>query len=78
MESPLDEVRELLPMLSSTQKLLLISELARDLIIHPPEKRPHQSVLGALADLGPGPSEEDFDEARRAMFEGVSRVEVAR
>ena len=78
MDSPLDEVRQLMSMLSSTQKLLLISELARDLMIHAPEKRPHPSVRGALADLGPAPSEEDFEEARRAMSEGFSREEVAR
>ncbi len=76
MDTPMDEVRQLLPMLSARQKLLLISDIARELLINPPVKQPHATVIGILADLGPGPSEEDFEEARRAMFPALTPEQV--
>lgn len=32
------------------------------------EKKPKHSLYGLLADLGPAPSAEDIDEARREMY----------
>ena len=63
--------------LSTVDKVRLIERLA-SVIQHdvgPQVSVPRQSLYGALADLGPAPSEEDIAEARRDMFAGVARDE---
>ena len=41
-----------------------------------PVPTPRRSLRGALADLGPGPSAEEIDEARREVWANVPRDEV--
>jgi hypothetical protein len=38
---------------------------------------PKRSLLGLLADLGPAPSAEDIDEARREMWANFPRDDIA-
>jgi hypothetical protein len=38
---------------------------------------PRRSLLGLCADLGPAPSAEDIDEARREMWSGFPREDIA-
>jgi hypothetical protein len=71
----LNHVRELAMSLSPEEQLTLISDLASKLQgkYAPPEKKPRQSIRGALADLGPAPSAEEIDEARREAWGNPSR-----
>lgn len=41
-----------------------------------PEKPPRPNLYGALADLGPAPSSEDFDEIRREMWANFPREDI--
>lgn len=38
--------------------------------------KPRRSLLGLLADLGPAPSAEDIDEARREMWKNFPREDI--
>ncbi len=72
----LDQVRDLATKLAPQEKLLLIEDLVRQLREGPPPaptKKPHRSLWGALADLGPAPSAEEIDEARRAAWANFPR-----
>jgi hypothetical protein len=66
----LNHVRELAMSLSPEEQLSLIGDLASKLQgkYKPPEKKPFPSLWGALAHLGPGPSAEEIDEARRECW----------
>jgi hypothetical protein len=66
----LEHVRELAMTLSPEEQLSLIGDLASKLqgSYAPPKKKPYRSMRGALADLGPAPSAEDIDEARREAW----------
>jgi hypothetical protein len=65
-----EEIARLALSLPPTEKIRLIERLAfrlrYDLEERPPA--PRTSSRGALADLGPAPSAEDIDEARRDMW----------
>ncbi len=41
------------------------------------DKQPRKSLLGLWADLGPAPSAEDIDEARREMWANFPRDDIA-
>ena len=83
MSDPLfDHVVSLAHDLSPDERLRLIAELASGLA---DEKgrgevsvKPLPSVRGLLKGLGPSPSGQDFDDARRAMIEDMTREEIAR
>jgi hypothetical protein len=83
MESPMyHHALELAKTLSGKEQLRLVAELVQDLIadeglVEAP-KKPFQSVRGTLKGLGPSPSPEDFDEARRAMWEHLAPEEASR
>jgi hypothetical protein len=47
----------------------LIASLARDLNDTPPT--PRRSLRGLWADLGPAPTDEEIEEARREMWGGI-------
>lgn len=77
LDAVLDQARKLSPL----DKLRLIERVAADLEKHlETELEPHRmskdrSLLGLCKDLGPAPSEEDIDEARREAWAGFARAE---
>jgi hypothetical protein len=64
--SPIDKVH-LIMQLAST----LENELSKSLT-----KQPLETFKGALAHLGPGPSDEDIDEVRRDMWKNFPREDI--
>jgi hypothetical protein len=78
-ESVLEQIRELAKSLSPAQKLMLIGELVADVRYNlpPDQTRPFRSLRGALKDLGPAPSAEDIDEARREAWANFPREDIA-
>jgi hypothetical protein len=75
-----EHVRELAMTLTPEQQLTLIGDLAAKLQgkYSPPEKKPSRSLWGALKDLGPAPSAEEIDEARREAWANFPREDIAR
>lgn len=67
--TPFDEAVSIVLQLSPLEKVKLVerimSTLEDDLA---PSASPAKSLYGVLAHLGPSPSEEDIDEARREMW----------
>ncbi len=74
----LDHVRDLAMTLTPEEQLSLISDLVSKLQgkFAPPEKKPFESLWGALKDLGPAPSAEDIDEARREAWANFPREDI--
>ncbi len=72
-----DEVIALVMSLPPLEKIRLMEQLAASLQrdLAPKGKKPKRSSRGLLADLGPAPSAEDIDEARREMWAGFPREE---
>ena len=75
-----EEIAKLALNLPVADKLRLIERLATrvryDVGSEPAV--PRQSWRGLLADLGPAPSAEEIDEARREMWGGVFREDSAK
>lgn len=73
----LDEVLDQARKLSPLDKLRLIERVAPDLekALEAPQPGRERSLLGLCKDLGPAPSEEDIDEARREAWGGFARAE---
>ncbi len=65
-----EHVRDLAMTLSPEEQVALIGDLAAKLQgkFVPPAKKRFRSLRGALKHLGPAPSAEDFDEARREAW----------
>ncbi len=74
----LDQILDLTQRLSSRDKLRLIDSLARQLLqeAEPTHPTPRPSLRGALAHLGPAPSAEDIDEARREAWANFPREDI--
>jgi hypothetical protein len=74
-ETVMEQIRELAKSLSPGQKLMLIGELVANLQYNlpPDQTRPFRSLHGALKDLGPAPSAEDIDAARREAWANFPR-----
>lgn len=72
-----EEIARLALNLPPADKVRLIERLAFRLRLDLEGSRPmpKRSHYGALADLGPGPSAEDIDEARRKMWGGAPTAE---
>ena len=74
----LEDVVKLAQQLSPVDKVRLIErvapELERDLAAHPGGAS--RSLLGLLKDLGPAPSDEEIDAARREAWASFPRDEV--
>ena len=75
----LDHVRELAMTMTPEEQLALVGDLVANLQgkFTPREKKPFRSLLGALKDLGPAPSAEDIDEARREAWANFPREDIA-
>jgi hypothetical protein len=74
----LDQVLTMAAQLSAVDKIRLIEGLApqieQDLrAMHPTQSK---SLLGLCADLGPAPSAEEIDAARREVWAGFPREDV--
>ena len=78
-QTVMEQIRELAKTLSPGQQLMLIGELVASLRYNlaPDEKRPSRSLYGAMKDLGPAPSAEDIDEARREAWANFPREDIA-
>jgi hypothetical protein len=79
MSNPmLNQVRCLASSLSPEEKLELIGDLVQQLRgkFTPTEKKPFPSLWGALKDLGPAPSAEEIDEARREAWANFPREDI--
>jgi hypothetical protein len=76
----MEQIRELAKSLSPSQKLMLIGELVANVRYNLPSdpSRPFRSLKGALKDLGPAPSAEDIDEARREAWANFPREDIGR
>lgn len=75
----IDQARELIQTLTPRDKLRLIEELAREVLQDYPSSgapTPHPSLWGALAHLGPAPSAEEIDEARREAWANFPREDI--
>ncbi|HEY3228809.1 MAG TPA: hypothetical protein VGJ87_06285 [Roseiflexaceae bacterium] len=74
----LDQVIDLTKRLSSQDKLRLIDTLAQQLLHESESARPtpRRSLRGLLADLGPAPSAEEMDEARREAWANFPREDI--
>ena len=76
----LEQVISLARQLPPLEKIRLIERIAPEIEqdlrerMHPP--RPRKSLLGLCAGLGPAPSTEDMDQARREMWAGFPREDI--
>ncbi len=74
----LDEIVAAALRLSPVEKVRLVervvSTLESDVVaVAASEKKPLKTFKGILAHLGPGPSDEDIEEARREMMKNFPR-----
>jgi len=74
----LDEVVPLALRLSPRDKARLIERIASDLQreVAASPRTPRRSLYGVLADLGPAPSAEEIDEARRGAWINFPREDI--
>ncbi len=76
----LDQVFDLAKLLPITDKIRLIERIApqieRDLVAATPVRSARKSLWGLWADLGPGLSAEDIDEARREAWANFPREDI--
>lgn len=69
----LERVKQLIARLSPADKTVLRDWLDELMKAEPVQPKPRRSMLGLLADLGPAPSDEDIEEARREMWKNFPR-----
>lgn len=74
----LEEVLGLAKRLSSLDKVRLIEQITPDIEreLASSQPTPRQSLRGLCSDLGPAPSTEDIDEARREMWANFPREDI--
>jgi hypothetical protein len=74
----LEEVLDLAKQLSPVDKVRLIQrvapEIEREFMLA--KRPPRKSLLGLCADLGPAPSAEEIDEARREEWANFPREDI--
>jgi hypothetical protein len=79
MSDTFQQVVELALRLSPLERVRLVeklvSTLERDLSEQ--NKQPRKSLYGMCADLGPAPSAEEIDQARREMWGNFPREDIA-
>jgi hypothetical protein len=76
--NPFEQVRSLARDLTPRDKLRLIDDLVQQLLHEPTLQKqgPFRSLRGALAHLGPAPSAEEIDEARREAWANFPREDI--
>ena len=77
-EITIEQIMKLAQTLKPTEQAQLLSRLASVVEkavvgLEPKQPMPRRSLHGILADLGPAPSVEDIDEARREMWANFPR-----
>jgi hypothetical protein len=74
----LNEALEVVRRLSTFDKISLLEHVASSLKddLAQPHSKPLETFKGILAPLGAGPSDEDIDAVRRAMWAGFPREDV--
>ena len=74
----LEEAVSLARQLSPLEKVRLIERIASDLErdVSASPQTPSRSLYGVLADLGPAPSAEEIDEARREAWANFPREDI--
>ncbi len=74
----LDQVLDLAHKLSPRDQARLVARLAPALerALDQPLSRPHPDFWGILSDLGPAPSAEEIDEARREAWANFPREDI--
>lgn len=76
-----DEIIESARQLSPVEKVRLVARVMSDIevALEPATTagKPLRSAYGLCRDLGPAPSEDEIDEARRELFESFPRVDIS-
>jgi len=77
-EITIEQILNLAQTLKPTEQAQLLSRLTSAMEktvinLEPKQPTPRRSLHGILADLGPAPSAEDIDEARREMWGNFPR-----
>ncbi len=74
----LEDVFQLVNQLPARDKVRLIARMAPAIERELPQKpvRPRKSLWGLCADLGPAPSAEDIDKARREEWGNFPREDI--
>ncbi len=77
--APFHEITTLVERLSALEKIRLVEYVMRKLAgeWQQGQPQPKRSLYGLCADLGPAPSAEDIEEARREMLAGFPRDDIA-
>jgi hypothetical protein len=80
LQPTLEEVMRLAKRLSPLEKIRLIEHIIPDLESEiskaKQERQTVRSVYGIMSHMGPAPTEEDIDEARREMMSGFPRHDL--
>lgn len=74
-----EQIAALAMRLSSIEKVRLLERLAAALheeMSQSSQPKPRKALYGFLADLGPAPSAEEIDEARREMWKNFPREDI--
>jgi len=73
-----DQVLDLAQQLSPRDQARLVARLAPAIerALEQPPSRPRPDFWGILADLGPAPSAEEIDEARREAWANLPREDI--
>jgi hypothetical protein len=72
----LDQVKKLLPELTAQEKAEVVAMLGEALKSELPSTTPRTSARGLWADLGPAPSTDEIDEARREVWSNFPRDDI--
>jgi hypothetical protein len=74
LEEALDLVKQLSPLDKARLIERIVPDIKRELIATRPT--PRKSLLGLCADLGPAPSAEEIDQARREEWANFPREDI--
>jgi hypothetical protein len=74
LEEALDLVKQLSPLDKARLIERIVPDIERELMVTQPT--PRKSLLGLCADLGPAPSAEEIDEARREEWANFPREDI--
>ncbi|MBK9746679.1 MAG: hypothetical protein J0M07_11355 [Anaerolineae bacterium] len=73
MDDKVDELVNQVTELPLVEQMKVVERIMARMKYAVPSEKPRTSLYGLLADLGPGPSEEDIAEVRRDMMRNFPR-----
>ncbi len=79
-DATLEQVKRLATTLSPAEKTRFaqwLTETSGEEVDTPVLAKPHHSLYGLCADLGPSPTDEDIEEIRREMWANFPREDIA-